>query len=84
LNTPTPEYNRHRRLSASRQARSETYTQFTPGLITDDAQVTDESTAEFLRTYMAELHEFIVHSAPAPIRIDLTVSGSANVGMTSF
>jgi chromate reductase len=38
----------------------EAYIQFTPGLITDEGEVTDDSTAEFLRTYMAELHAFIV------------------------
>jgi chromate reductase, NAD(P)H dehydrogenase (quinone) len=38
----------------------EAYIQFTPGLITDDGKVTTESTAEFLRNYMAELHAFIV------------------------
>jgi chromate reductase len=37
----------------------EAYIQFTPGLITDDGHVTNESTAEFLRTYMAEFHGFI-------------------------
>jgi chromate reductase len=38
----------------------EAYIQFKPGLITDDGEVTNESTAEFLRNYMAELHAFIV------------------------
>ena len=37
----------------------EAYIQFKPGLITNDAQVTDSSTAEFLRNYMAEFHSFI-------------------------
>jgi chromate reductase len=37
----------------------EAYIQFTPGLITDDGDVTDDSTAEFLKTYMAEFHGFI-------------------------
>src|SRR6202008_409597 len=37
----------------------EAYIQFTPGLITDDGDVTDESVAEFLRNYMAEFHGFI-------------------------
>lgn len=37
----------------------EAYIQFTPGLITDEGEVTDESTAEFLRNYMVELHGFI-------------------------
>lgn len=38
----------------------EAYVQFTPGLITAGGDVTNESTAEFLRKYMAELHAFIV------------------------
>lgn len=38
----------------------EAYIQFKPGLITDDGEVTNESTAEFLRKYMAEFHQFIV------------------------
>ena len=37
----------------------EAYIQFTPGLITDDGEVTVESTADFLRTYMAEFYAFI-------------------------
>jgi chromate reductase, NAD(P)H dehydrogenase (quinone) len=38
----------------------EAYIQFTPGLITDEGEVTDETTAEFLRKYMAELSGFIM------------------------
>ena len=38
----------------------EAYIQFKPGLITDEGEVTIDSTAEFLRTYMAEFHQFIV------------------------
>lgn len=38
----------------------EAYIQFSPGLITADGEVTNESTAEFLRSYMTELHAFIV------------------------
>ena len=37
----------------------EAYIQFTPGLITDDGQVTNDATAEFLRDYLKELHLFI-------------------------
>lgn len=37
----------------------EAYIQFTPGLVTDDGQVTVPSTEEFLRNYMQELHGFI-------------------------
>lgn len=37
----------------------EAYIQFTPGLIADDGEVTEESTREFLSTYMAEFRDFI-------------------------
>jgi chromate reductase, NAD(P)H dehydrogenase (quinone) len=37
----------------------EAYIQFTPGLITDSGEVTDESTREFLRNYMEEFRMFI-------------------------
>lgn len=37
----------------------EAYIQFTPGLITDDGEVTEDSTREFLQNYMAEFHAFI-------------------------
>jgi chromate reductase, NAD(P)H dehydrogenase (quinone) len=37
----------------------EAYIQFTPGLITDDGEVTNESTRAFLKTYMEEFHGFI-------------------------
>ena len=43
----------------------EAYIQFTPGLISDDGEVTDDSVGEFLRNYMTEFHGFItrVYSA---------------------
>src|SRR3954453_6402362 len=37
----------------------EAYIQFEPGLIDDDGQVTNASTAEFLRNYMVELYGYI-------------------------
>ena len=37
----------------------EAYIQFTPGLISDDGEVTVESTEQFLRGFMAEFHAFI-------------------------
>jgi chromate reductase len=37
----------------------EAYIRFTPGLITDDGEVTNDSTAEFLRNFMREFHIFI-------------------------
>jgi chromate reductase len=38
----------------------EAYIQFKPGLISDDGEVTDESSGAFLRQYMEDLHAFIV------------------------
>src|SRR5207244_636020 len=37
----------------------EAYIQFEPSLITDDGEVTNDTTADFLRTYMKEFHGFI-------------------------
>jgi chromate reductase len=37
----------------------EAYIQFTPGLITDDGEVTVDSTREFLANYMKEFHGYI-------------------------
>jgi chromate reductase len=37
----------------------EAYIQFTPNLVTEEGEVTDESTREFLSTYMKEFHGFI-------------------------
>jgi chromate reductase len=37
----------------------EAYIQFTQNLISDDGEVSRESTADFLKTYMAEFHVFI-------------------------
>ena len=37
----------------------EAYIHFTPGLITDDGEVTVDSTEQFLRTFMTEFHIFI-------------------------
>jgi chromate reductase len=37
----------------------EAYIQFEKGLITEDGRVTDETTKEFLRKYMAEFHGFV-------------------------
>ncbi len=37
----------------------EAYIQFTPGLITDDGEVTDTTTRDFLTSYMTEFHGFI-------------------------
>ena len=37
----------------------EAYLQFTPGLVTDDGEVTVDSTRDFLATYMREFHGYI-------------------------
>ena len=37
----------------------EAYIEFTPDLITDDGEVKNESTQEFLATYMKEFHGFV-------------------------
>lgn len=37
----------------------EAYIHFTPGLITEDGTVSNDSTAEFLSNYMRELHLFV-------------------------
>ena len=37
----------------------EAYIQFEPGLITDDGQVTNAATEDFLRNYMTEFHGYI-------------------------
>jgi len=37
----------------------EAYIEFTPGLVTDDGEVTVDSTREFLTTFMREFHGFI-------------------------
>jgi len=37
----------------------EAYIQFEHGLITDDGQVTNQGTEDFLRKYMVEFHAFI-------------------------
>lgn len=37
----------------------EAYIEFTQGLITDDGEVTEPATEEFLRQFMQELHDFI-------------------------
>jgi chromate reductase len=37
----------------------EAYIQFEAGLISEDGQVSVDSTAEFLRNYMAQFHGFI-------------------------
>jgi chromate reductase len=40
----------------------EAYIQLTPGLVTDDGEVTNESTEEFLRDYMQSFYEFITRA----------------------
>ena len=51
----------------------EAYIQFEPGLITDEGEVTVESTREFLRNYMTELQGFIT-------RVYMALSRGAHEG----
>lgn len=46
-------------LNAPQMNTVEGYIQFTPGLITDDGEVTVEATETFLRSYMAEFHAHV-------------------------
>lgn len=46
-------------LNAPQLNTVEGYIQFTPGLITDDGEVTVEATEAFLRNYMAEFHAHV-------------------------
>lgn len=46
-------------LNAPQMNTMEGYIQFTPGLITDEGEVTVEGTETFLRNYMAEFHAHI-------------------------
>ena len=48
----------------------EAYIQFEPGLITDEGDVTVESTRDFLRSYMAEFHGYIARGYTALPRAD--------------
>lgn len=43
----------------------EAYVQMTPGLVTDDGTVTDESTERFLRTFMEEFAAFVARTVTA-------------------
>ena len=46
-------------LNAPQMNAPEAYIQFTPGMITDDGEVTVESTEAFLRNYMAEFRDYV-------------------------
>jgi chromate reductase len=48
----------------------EAYIEFTPGLVTDDGEVTVQSTADFLRNYMVEFHGYITRVYTALPRED--------------
>jgi chromate reductase len=45
--------------NAPQMTSPEAYIQFTPGLVTDDGEVTNASTEEFLQNYMNEFAQFI-------------------------
>ena len=53
----------------------EAYIQFTPGLINDDYEVTDEQMAQFLNNYMAEFASFITRVYMAIPKSALTRRG---------
>jgi chromate reductase len=46
-------------VNARQMTAPEAYIQFKPGLFTDDGEVTDESTAEFLSDFMQEFHDHV-------------------------
>lgn len=51
------------------------YVQLKPGLITAEGEVTDASTAEFLRNYMSEFHQFVERvRAVIPRNAELLIS----------
>ena len=57
----------------------EAYLEFTPGLITDEGDVTVESTREFLATYMKEFHGYIARVYTAlPRTSGAVLAGSAS------
>jgi chromate reductase, NAD(P)H dehydrogenase (quinone) len=62
----------------------EAYIHFTPGLIADDGEVTDEATEQFLRDYMNEFEQFITRvltvlpRTTAPSSMDDSETGDAS------
>ena len=46
--------------NARQMTSPEVYIHFTPEVFTDDGEVTNESTKEFLRNYLAEYHDHVV------------------------
>ena len=48
-----------RSLQRASMSAPEAYIQLTPGLITDDGEVTNEGTEEFLRNFMSEFEQFM-------------------------
>jgi chromate reductase len=53
-------------LNSPQMISPEAHIRFTPGLINDEGEITDESTGRFLRRYMAEFHIFIAGHIRAP------------------
>jgi chromate reductase len=45
--------------NAPQMTSPEAYIQFAPGLVTEEGDVTVESTREFLRDYMTQFHDFV-------------------------
>lgn len=46
----------------------EAYIQFRPGVFSDDGRVSDDSTAEFLRNYLRQFHQFVARVLSALAR----------------
>ena len=45
--------------NAPQMSAPEAYIQFTPGLITDDGEITNAGTQDFLRNFIVEFEQFI-------------------------
>ena len=61
----------------------EAYIQFKPGLITDDGQVTDELTEDFLRGYMADFLAFVTREAVDEMGLEPGMQAVATVKATN-
>jgi hypothetical protein len=57
-----PDYETRLPTNSPQMNSPEAYIQFTPGLIDQDGNVTDKSTAEFFRAFMTELHAFAIRA----------------------
>ena len=63
IGTAVAQQNLHSALSfcnSPQMGAPEAYIQFTPGLVTDDGEVTDKTTEQFLRDFVNEFKQFII------------------------